>query len=372
MTRIITISIAAITVLLAAACGSKLTDTEKIAALKADIAKQKTELAELEKKGGKKDSIKSIPVEAMSITPTIFLNYIDVQGKIDAENNMVASPEMPGIIQSINVSLGQFVNKGQVVATLKANIMQDGIAELEQQIGFAKTLYDKQKRLWDQEIGTEVQLLAAKNNYDALLKKRTTLGTQKSMYNIVAPISGIVDAIDLKAGSAISPGLPIGIRIVSNSNLKAKMQIAENYGSRVQGGDIVELSFPDIQDTVVTKIGYVTKVIDPITRTFTAEVALAHNAKLRPNMIVKARVVGYRNDRAIVIPAALVQKINGAEFVYIVDENSKAKLVPVQLGESYMGRLEVISGLKYDDKIIISGYNDINEGDVVAIQNSGM
>jgi membrane fusion protein, multidrug efflux system len=372
--KIIKLAVLSAVVILAACGGAKETDTQKLLKLKGELQAKKDEIAKLEAKlnVGKKDSIKAIPVEAISIMPTVFTNYIDVQGKVDADNNMVASPEMPGVIQSVNVSLGQFVNKGQVVATLKANIMNDGIAELEQQIQFAKTLYDKQKRLWDQEIGTEVQLLAAKNNYDALVKKRTTLSTQKSMYNIVAPISGVVDAVDIKAGSAVSPGMPIGIRIVSNSNLKAKMGIAENYGSRVNGGDQVMLIFPDINDTMITRVGYVTKVIDPITRTFTAEVPIPANAKVRPNMIVKARVVGYTNNRAIVLNAGLIQKINGADYVYIVDEQDKAKLVQVKLGESYMGKVEVLGGLQLGNKLIINGYNDLNDGDKVSVQNSAM
>jgi membrane fusion protein, multidrug efflux system len=343
---------------------------ERIAQLQKELQERKDEIAKLEAASGKKDSIKSIPVEVQSMQPSTFINYIDVQGKVDADNNMVASPEVPGVIQSVLVHTGSYVNKGQVVATLKANILNDGMAELTQQIEFAKTLYDKQKRLWDQEIGTEVQLLAAKNNYDALLRKRTTLTTQKSMYNIVAPISGVVDAVDIKSGSAVSPGLPIGIRIVSNSNLKVKANIAENYGARVNGGDQVMLIFPDINDSMITRIGYVTKVIDPITRTFTAEIPIANNGKIRPNMIVKARVIGYRNDRAFVLPAGLIQKVNGQDYVFVADADGTAKLRQISIGETYMGKVEIKSGLSLGEQIIVNGYNDLNEGDKVDIQTA--
>jgi membrane fusion protein, multidrug efflux system len=338
--------------------------------LKDELQKKKDEIAALEAKVGKKDSVKRIPVEVLSMTPSTFINYIDVQGKVDADNNMVASPEVPGVIQNVLVHTGSYVNKGQVVATLRANILQDGMAELDQQIAFAKTMYDKQKRLWDQEIGTEVQLLAAKNNYDALIRKRKTLGTQKSMYNIVAPISGVVDAVDIKSGSAVAPGMPIGIRIVSTNNLKAKANIAENYGSRVNGGDQVMLIFPDLNDTVITRVGYVTKVIDPVTRTFTAEIPIVNNSRIRPNMVVKARVVGYRNDRAFVLSAGLIQKVNGADYVFVADADGKAKLKPVTIGETYMGKVEITSGLNLGEQVIINGYADLNEGDNIEIQTA--
>jgi membrane fusion protein, multidrug efflux system len=356
--------------LLAACGGKKLSKQEQLTELKKQLSSTKDAIAKLEKEVGKKESVKAVPVEVMSLTPATFINYIDVQGVVDAENNMVANPEMPGVIQSVNVRIGQYVNKGQVVATLRANIMNDGLAELEQQIQFAKTLYDKQKRLWDQEIGTEVQLLSAKNGYEALVKKRTTLNTQKSMYNIVAPLSGIVDAVDIKPGSAVSPGLPIGIRIVSNSQLKVKAEIAENYGAKVKGGDQVMLVFPDINDTLITRVGYVTKVINPISRTFTAEIPVNQNGKLRPNMVVKARVVGYRNDRAYIVNAGLVQKIGEQSYIYVAMPDGTAKLKPVTLGESYMGKVEVLSGLNLGEQVIINGYNELNEGDKVDIQNA--
>jgi len=360
--------IAAITL---ASCGGKKTKDKnaQLAALKKELQSKKDQIAILEKELGKNDTIVPVSVAINSMTPTTFINYIDVQGKVDADNNQVASPEMPGVIQSIFVHNGQYVNKGQVVATLKANVLNDGMAELDQQISFAKTIYDKQKRLWDQEIGTEVQLLSAKNNFEALIRKRTTLTTQKTMYNIVAPISGVVDAVDIKQGSAVSPGMPIGIRIVSNSALKVKAEIAENYGARVQGGDQVMLIFPDLNDTMIAKVGYVTKVINPISRTFTAEIPVAQNGKLRPNMIVKARIVGYRNDRAFVLPAGIIQKIGAEDYVYVMEEDGTAKLKLVTLGESYLGKVEILSGLTLGEKVITNGYADLNEGDHVQVAN---
>jgi multidrug efflux pump subunit AcrA (membrane-fusion protein) len=207
----------------------KLTKEEELMALKTEQQTLLDKIKNLQKEVGNTDSVRSVAVNVMSATPTNFMTFIEVQGKIDANNVTVASPEMPGVINQILVHVGQFVNKGQTIATLKTTQVSgisDGIVELDQQISFAKTLYEKQQRLWAQEIGTEVQLLAAKNNYDALVKKKNSLSNQitnsKQMLSIIAPSSGIIDAIDLKAGSAVMPGMPIGIRIVNTNDLKVK------------------------------------------------------------------------------------------------------------------------------------------------------
>ncbi len=361
------------------ACGGKkskkvVTDAEKLVALQQQQQTLQKEIATLQGKVRPADSIPAIAINATNMMPSTFISYIDVQGTVDAENSLVASPEMPGVIQKIYVHTGQYVKKGQTIATLKTSQISgisDGIAELDQQISFAKVLYEKQRRLWKQEIGTEVQLLSAKNNYEALVKKRSTLSNQvatsRQMLSIIAPTSGLVDAIDIQEGSAVSPGLPIGIRIVNTSALKVKAPIAENYGSIVNTGDQALLVFDDVRDSIYTRIGYVTKVIDPISRTFKAEIPLPSNGKYRPNMTAKVRIVGYRNDRAFVLPAGLIQRNESGSFVYTVADNGTAQMTPVSLGQSYEGKIEILSGLNLGQKIITAGYEDLNAGDKVAL-----
>lgn len=336
---------------------AKISDADQLASLKKEQDAMQQKIDELQAKVAPADSAPAIPIVSMAMMPSSFISYIDVQGNVDAENSLVASPEMPGVIQSILVRNGQYVNKGQTIATLKTGQISgisDGIIELDQQISFARVLYEKQQRLWKQEIGTEVQLLSAKNNYDALVKKRNSLNNQiktsKTMLSIIAPTSGIIDAVDIREGSAVAPGLPIGIRIVNTSNLKVKVPIAENYGSLVQTGDQSLVIFSDINDSLYARIGYVTKVIDPISRTFKAEIALPNNNKYRPNMVAKVRIVGYRNDRAFVLPAGIIQRNEKGAFVYTVADDGTARISPVQLGQSYEGKIEILGGINLGQK----------------------
>jgi membrane fusion protein, multidrug efflux system len=363
--------------LIISACGNKgskkkETDAELLVKLKKEQQDMQTKILELQTRVKPSDSAVAVAVVSMPMMPSTFISYIDVQGNVDAENTVVANPEMPGVIQKIFVRNGQFVNKGQTIATLKTSQVtgiSDGIAELDQQISFARVLYDKQQRLWKQEIGTEVQLLAARNNYDALVKKRNSLNNQvatsKKMLSIIAPTSGVVDAVDITEGSAVSPGMPIGIRIVNTTALKVKAPIAENYGSLVKTGDQTLVIFDDIHDSLYTRIGYVTKVIDPISRTFKAEIPVPNNGKYRPNMVAKVRIVGYRNDRAYVLPAGLIQRNEKGEFVYTIGDDGNAVVTQITTGQSYEGKIEVTSGLNLGQKVITVGFEDLNEGDKV-------
>jgi membrane fusion protein (multidrug efflux system) len=361
-------SIAFLTISLLASCGGK--ENKEGKANLADLKKQQKELqdqiSKIESTSKPKDSIRKVTVGITSMRPTVFNNYIDVQGKIDLDEVVNAIPEYPGIISSIRVKPGQYVHKGQVVATLRSETLDKGVAELDQQISFAKTLYDKQKRLWDQEIGTEVQLLSAKNNYESMLKKKQTTLTQKSSYNVYSPISGVVDKIDATIGQSFaSPINPPVIRIINNSKLKVLADIPENYSSVVRSGSQCLLVFTDINDSIVTHVNYVEKVINPTSRTYAAYIPLPSNSKFQPNMTARVKIATYQNSNAFVLPFSVVQKTDAGNFVYVVDAQNKAKLVPVTLGNSYQNQVEILDGLGLGQQVITTGYEELNEGDVV-------
>lgn len=360
----------AIVVLLAACGGSKNTKNPKdqLAKLKAEQKELQLKIDELESKVGTKEA-KKVPVYITPMSPSVFNNYIDVQGKVDVDEIVTAIPETPGIINSILVRPGQYVHKGQIVATLRTESVDRGIAELDQQIDFAKTLYDKQKRLWDQEIGTEIQLLSAKNQYESLLKKKASTITTKKSFNVVSPISGVVDAVDATVGqSYASPVNPPIIRIINTSKLQVKADVAENYASLVRTGSNVMLIFPDVNDTLLTKISYAEKLINNISRTYATYIPLPTNNKYQPNMIVKVKIATYQNARAFVLPASLIQKTDKGNFVYVADATNKAKLLPVQLGNSYDSKVEIVSGMSLGEKVITSGYEELNEGDNLLVE----
>lgn len=353
-----------------ASCGGGEKDgKENLAELKKQQKELQDKISKLEGADKKKDSVRKVPVIVTSMTPKVFTNYIDVLGKIDLEEVVNAIPEFPGIIQSVLVKPGQYVRKGQVVATLRAETAEKGIDELDQQISFAKTIYDKQKRLWDEEIGTEIQLLQAKNNYEAMVRKKQTFLSQRSSYNVYSPINGLVDAVDANVGQSF--GSPVGgpvIRIINTAKLRVLAEIPENYSGIVRSGSKCVLAFPDIQDTLGTQISYVEKTINSVSRTYSAYIPLPSNQKYQPNMIAQVKIATYQNGRAFALPNALIQKTDMGSFVYIADASKKAKLVPVTLGNTYQGQVEILSGLNLGDQVITTGYEELNVGDVLDVQ----
>lgn len=352
-----------------ASCGSsnqKSNDTD-LASLRKQQKEIQDKITSIEATQTNKDTLRTVPVDVISMTPTHFYNYIDVQGRVDIDEVVNAIPETPGIIESILVKPGQIVHKGQVVARLRSETIDRGMAQLDQQINFAKTLYDKQKRLWDQEIGTEVQLLSAKNQYENLLKQKQTNLSQRNSFNVYSPINGMVDAVDAAVGESYANPMkaPI-IRIINTSKLKIKANIAENYAGIIHTGSSVVLIFPDIRDTLVTKINYAERTIDPVTRTFSTYIPLPASSRYQPNMTAQVKIASYQNSRAFVLPVGVIQRTDKGDFVYKVNEQNQAILIPVTLGNTYMGNVEILSGLVLGDKIIVVGYDQVNNKDRVS------
>lgn len=362
-----------ITMAFMAACGSKKETKDnqtELAKLKARQKELQGKIAELEKVTGNKDSARKVPVIVTSMTPSVFNNYVDVQGKVDIDEAVNAIPEMPGIISAIKVSRGQHVRKGQVVAILRAETIEKGIELLDQQIAFAKTVYDKQRRLWEQEIGTEIQLLSAKNNYETLLKQKESTQSNRSSFNVYSPIDGVVDAVNASVGqSYASPVNPPVIRIINTGKLKVKAEIAENYAATVHQGSNVKLIFPDIRDTLLTKVEYAERTINAMSRTFAIYIPLPSSSKFQPNMVAQVKVATYQNAKAFVLPMGVIQKTDKGDFVYVADEQNKARLIPVKLGHTYESKVEILDGLTLGQKVITSGYEELNEGDGLQMGN---
>lgn len=349
-------------------CGGKSTDK------KAELEKLKKERVELNSKisaleaevGTTAAADESTDVSILEVSESSFSNYLEVQGRVDAEENVQVNPEAQGIITKVYVAVGQRVSRGQVLAQIDDNVLNQNISELQTQLELANTLYQRQKNLWDQKIGTEVQFLNAKTQKEAAERRISTLRSQISMYKIKAPISGTVDAMDLKVGMAASPGMP-GIRIINASNLKAKAQVAESYAGRVNQGDDVEVILPDVPDTIRTKISFASKAIDPVSRSFNVEIKLPSNKNYRPNMLSILKIIDYRNAKALVIPVNAIQKGESGDYLFL-SENGKAKRVNIQTGKVSEGKAEILSGIKAGDKVIVAGTDGLSEGDIVKTQ----
>jgi len=365
MKRILAIGLA---ITLLAACQSKpVNRQEQLNQMKKQRDQLNDKIAALEAQLGDSSQAggKVVAVSVTKLEPSSFKNYIEVQGAVDAQNNVVATAEAAGVVTGIYVKTGQHVSKGQVLAQLDDKVVQNGIAQLKNQLDYAKNIYDRQKNLWDQNIGTEVQLLTYKNNYENLKKQIDVQQSQLDMYKVKSPINGTVDAVDIKVGQALTPGIP-AIRVVSTDDLKVKGEVGESYASQINQQEPVLLIFPDIQDTLNTRLSYVSRVVDPSSRSFDVEIRLPSSNKYHPNMIALIKVQNYTNDHAIVVPVNVIQKSEDGNYVY-VNENNKAKRIKITEGRNYNGNVEIISGLKEGDSLITTGFEDLDDGDSLQI-----
>ncbi len=346
-----------------AACSNKKDPKAELADLKKQRTELDAEIAKLEAAVGGKDSLTTKDVTVYDVKTTPFNNFIEIQGRVDAEQNVQVNPEMPGIVRNVYVSIGQNVSKGQVLAQIDDNVLRQSIAQLQTQLDLANNLFARQKNLWDQKIGTEVQFLNAKTQKEGLERQMSVLRTQLAQYKIKSPISGTIEQMDLKIGSAASPGMS-AIRVVNGNSLKVKAQVAEAYLGKIGQGDDVKVIFPDIPDSLNTNVSFASKVVDQASRSFNIEIKLPSNKRYRANMISVLKVVDYKNPNAIIIPVNAIQNAENGKYVMAVI-NGKAQRVPITVGRTIEGKTEILSGLKAGDKVVVTGVDDLNEGDPV-------
>lgn len=329
---------------------------EKIQAIEADLAKSDTA------------TNKSKLVATTEIQPATFKHFIEVQAKVDGDEDVMLSAQSAGSIISIAVEAGDKVSKGQVLATIDDNILRQSISEVQTQLELAVTIYNRQKNLWDQKIGSEIQFLQAKTGKEATERRMATLNQQLEMTRIKSPITGIVDVVNIKTGQTVAPGYP-SIRVINLNTLKVKAEIAESYINRVKKGDEAIVFFPDENKEVNAKVDYSGNRIDPLNRTFNVEVKLHDNSgSFRPNMIAILKIVDYKNTGAFIVPLAAVQKSGEGEYVFVkVDETGKqiAKRKNIVVGTVYNGLAEIISGLGAGDHVVTTGYANLIEGDEI-------
>jgi RND family efflux transporter MFP subunit len=290
-----------------------------------------------------------------------------VQASIIGDENVVATPQMMGTVRRVMAGVGRHVSRGQVLAILDASAVNQQIAAQDAQVSLLRSLYEKQQKLWAQQIGTEVQLLSAKANYEAASRQRGALVAQRNMYSITAPISGVVDQVDIKEGDAAQPGSPRGIRIVNASKLKAEANLGETYLGKVHAGNPVTIIFTESGDSLKTRLDYVAQAVDPTSRAFKVQVNLGSSLKLHPNMSAQMKIANYSSDNAIVVPVNAVQKTGTGDMVFVA-AGKIAKSVPVQTGRTADGMIEILSGLQAGDKVITAGYEDLDNGTAISVQ----
>lgn len=331
-----------------------------------------TQIDQLEKESGVKDSSAVNPVDVAvdTLKLTEFRHYIDIQGRIEGDQNIEVSPQTAGLVVKIFVKEGDVVKPGQVLAELDSKLVQSGLDEIKTQLSLATILYQKQKALWDQKIGSEVQYLTAKSNMESLQKRQASMQEQLTMNKIKSPIAGTVENVPFKIGQVISPGLPTStIRVVNMSNVKVLADVSEAYASKIKRGDGVLVTFPDIAENIEAKVTFTSKVIDQTNRTFRVEAHLLHSrSDMKANMIADLKITDYINKKSIVIPINLVQKASNTNYVMVAENHSKdfkAVKRNVTLGISYNGTTEITGGLKAGDKVITAGYQNLKDGQLI-------
>jgi len=363
--------------LLLASCGGSKDPKAELAELKKEQAANQAKIAELEAKAGAgaKPADVATPVSVLNVQPESFKSYLEVQGRVDFDQNATVGSRAAGTLTSLRVQRGDRVSKGQVLATVDASILDASIAELRTRMDLAKTVYEKQKGLWDQQIGTEVQYLQAKNNYEALQRNLATLNQQRALYNVVAPFSGTVDEVLPKLGEVTAPGAPV-VRLTSGTGGKILADVSEAYGNSIKAGDQALVTIPDLGgEEIPATVRVVSRAINATSRTFTVELRLqgAKAASLRPNMVATVRILNYNRANATVIPVDLVQKDEQNSYVFVVGQDggkTVAKKRVIQTGTTYNGKVEVTSGLSNNDQVISAGYQNLNEGQTVTVAKS--
>lgn len=324
--------------------------------------------AELDILDPKKDVEKVVTVTVSPLASQNFKHFVEIQGRVDAKNNIFVSPQMGGAITNLYVKEGDFVKQGQTIATIDNAVLKQSLQEIDVQLETAKVFYEKQKSLWDQKIGTEIQYIQAKSTVESLEKRIATLKAQTAMTTVVSPIGGFVDEVRMKAGEMAAPGLGI-VRIVNSDNLKVVAQVADTYASTIKQGDVVVVKFPDLGKETTAKLTFVSQTVNTASRTFTVEASIPKiDTQLKPNMTAVLNINDQAKANAIIINQNYIQHTELGDIVYVaVTEGSKkvARSRKVTTGITYNGNIEITSGLQSGDMLITQGYQDLVDGQAV-------
>jgi RND family efflux transporter MFP subunit len=350
-------------------CKSGTDSKASLEKLKQERDKLTQQIEQLESKQKTADQTPATPVSIETLKKQSYSHYIEVQGRIDGNENIGVSPRTVGVVTKILVVEGDHVHKGQVLAELDADVLKQNLKDLQSQLAFVTDLYEKQKNLWDQKIGSEIQYLTAKNNMESVQNKIATIQDQIKMTSITSPIDGTVEEIPIKVGQLATAGIP-AFRVINFSKAKVVAEVGEAYSAKIKTGDQVRIYLPDFNEELEERVTFSSKYINPTNRTFTVEAELNPNQNVyRANMIAVLRIKDYMNPSVIAIPQNYIQSSkNEGQYVFVaVTENGKklARKKYIKTGITYNGLTEILSGLVEGDNIITAGYKDLFQGQTI-------
>lgn len=338
--------------------------------LKAKAKTLEDEIAKLDTSS--EGMLKTKYVKIEELQPSEFNNYIELQGGVDSDENVLVNPGMPGTITSISVVEGQSVTKGQILATTDAAVIQKQINQLEGALDLARTAFEKQERLWNQKIGSEMQYLNAKNQKENLEKQIKTVQSQLELTYIKSPINGVIDEIKVKVGEMTAPGFS-GIRVVNLNNIVVKARVSDNYVSKIKKGLPVVINFPDLNYETKAPISFVGNTIGA-NRSFAVEVKIPNKDNMiKPNMLAKLYIEDAKTANALVVPSNAIERSATGSYVMVAsDEKGKffARKRQVETGVEYNGQTSIKSGLTVGDKIITFGFQDVVDGQPITFDKA--
>lgn len=324
------------------------------------------------------DNAKLPLVTTLTIESQVFHHYLELQGDVMTDQNVLVYPEMAGTLYRVYVEEGQRVSKGQLLASIDDGGLSSQLAQLKTQAELAKTTFERQKRLWDQNIGSEIQYLQAKTQYEAQQNAVKQLESQVGKSSIRAPFSGIVDDIIKDQGTVVSPGPGSEVfRLVNLSDMHIEVEVPEAHLANVTPGKSVKVYFPVLGDSVTTKIRQTGNFINPGNRSFSVEIPVPNlDGHIKPNLTAIAQINDYSNENAILIPQSVVsENATGEQYVYLTKQNGAEDEVVSQktiitLGKTQGDYVEVLSGLTSGDNIIVEGARSVRDNQQVKVLNN--
>ncbi len=347
----------------------ELSDLKKqLSEISAKIEATEAEIVILDPSRGIKPKL----VSTATISPEGFNHFVELQGVVSNNNSSYIAPRngMGGYVKQLYIKAGQYVKKGQIILKLDDQVLRQSLETTKTQLTLAKSIYDRTKNLWSQNIGTEVQLLTAKANVETLENQLKLQQEQLNTYIVYADQNGIADIVNVKVGELFSGMGPTGpqIQIINNSQLSVNVEIPENYTGKIKQGATVEIEIPSVSKNFKTKIDRLSQSINPGSRGFTAECKIPPTVGVKPNMAAYVKILNHSNLRAMVIPVNIVQSDEKGKYIYVLkDEKGKktASRISVILGQIYGDNIEILTGLSAGDQIIIQGYQNLYEGQLI-------
>ena len=360
--------------LILSSCGEQELSIEakqtQLKTLKSELVSLKGDIKKLEKELVGTEAIRevlTVPVRVKTLQTETFHHFIEQPGTVSSKENVLVSAEMGGLVTSISAKEGDWVEAGTSIIQLDSEIMQNNVNELEFALALAKTTFERQESLWAQKIGSELQYLQIKNQFQSLENKFAAAQAQLEKLNISAPIDGTLEAIFVNTGELAAPGRP-AFRIVNAENVMVEADVAERYSNILKKNTPVNIKFNSLGTSRRAKLNFIGQVINPANRTFKVNIELTNkNGELKPNSVASLEIRDFSSDVALVVPSQIVKKDMRGDYLFVASKGI-AKKTYITLGLSQTDKSMILEGLNPGDMIIVEGYNEVVGGSKLEIQ----